>query len=74
LKRRGPPFYLSKHTFYGVFKPVDPDSIPESPFSECGFEISGVTDEKHGAGDVVFLDQLGETLMIRTEYVEESRT
>ena len=62
-KRRGTPFYFSKNTF---------DSIPismahrlksEACLAECCREMSGVIDEKHGVGNVVFLTKLLQKLL-----------
>ena len=52
--------YLSKDTFNAVAEAVDLDTVAEVFSPESSFEIIGVIDEKHGVGNVMFLEQFGE--------------
>lgn len=52
--------YLSKGTFDAIAEAVGLDTVAEIFSPEASFEIIGVIDEKHGFGNVVFLEEFGE--------------
>lgn len=59
-ERGSPSFYFSKDTLYGIPISVLNGLKSEASSLECGGEILGVIDEKHGVFDVVFLTKLPE--------------